>query len=234
MKYMLLALLLLFALSLSTQPLLGAANVSPRASIPAAITSGKKLQTGLSYYIVPAMQTITKCGKYECLNAEGLPLASIGESCPLDVVVVQRSFGLPLSFSPVNPDEGVVIPMSTDLNFIFSIGRTICAEYSPVWKLDHFHAIGYPGWKTIHNWLMMLIRLFFVPACTFISSISAKMLVCLWMRMAVGVWLLAMFHAKSCSSEPDQIKLLCNKCMNEMCGTKQMLHEIVGKSNVKI
>ena len=180
------------------------------------------------------MQTITKCGKYECLNAEGLPLASIGESCPLDVVVVQRSFGLPLSFSPVNPDEGVVIPMSTDLNFIFSIGRTICAEYSPVWKLDHFDAIGYPGWKTIHNWLMMLIRLFFGPACTFISSISAKMLVCLWMRMAVGVWLLAMFHTKSCSSEPDQIKLLCNKCMNEMCGTKQMLHEIVGKSNVKI
>ncbi|RDX96057.1 hypothetical protein CR513_21332, partial [Mucuna pruriens] len=134
MKNIFVACVLLFALT--SQPLLGAAEAAPE---PVIDTSGKKLQSDLSYYIVPAVRSFTRCGRYECLNAEGLSLASIGESCPLDVVLVQRSHGLPLTFAPVDPKKGVV-RVSTDLNIMFSTDRTSCAEYSPVWKLDHFDA----------------------------------------------------------------------------------------------
>jgi len=158
MKNIVLAFVLLFVLS--SQPLLRATDA---AAEPVVDTSGKQVQVGQSYYIIPAMRTFTRCGKFECLNAEGLSLANIGESCPLDVVVVQRSFGLPLSFSPVNTNEGVVLE-STDLNIMFSTDPSSCDEYSPVWKLDHSGGskgewfvttggcVGKPGWKTIRNW----------------------------------------------------------------------------------
>ncbi|QCD92522.1 Kunitz inhibitor ST1-like [Vigna unguiculata] len=133
MKNTVLAFVLLFALSLQV-PLLRATDAPAEAVVD---MSGKKLQVGESYFIVPAMRTFTRCGKFECLNAEGLSLANIGESCPLDVVVVQRSLGLPLSFSPLDANEGVVLE-STDLNIIFSTDRTSCDEYSLVWKLNHF------------------------------------------------------------------------------------------------
>ncbi|KAG4991827.1 hypothetical protein JHK87_025284 [Glycine soja] len=160
MKNILLVFVLLFGLV--SQPLLGAVDALPEAVID---TSGTELQPGLSYYVVPAMRSFTRCGKFECLNAEGLSLASIGESCPLDVVVEQRSFGLPLSFSPLDTNESVV-RVSTDLNIMFCTDRTSysCAEYSPVWKLDHFDvskgkwfvttggSMGNPSWETIRNW----------------------------------------------------------------------------------
>ncbi|KAG2384992.1 Miraculin protein [Vigna angularis] len=133
MKSILIAFVLLFALS--SQPLLGAADASPEQVVD---TSGKKLRVGLS-------------------------IASLDESCPLDVVLVRGSLGLPLSFSPVDPKKGVV-RVSTDLNIMFSTDHTSCAEYSPVWKLDHFDvakgqwfvttggSVGNPSWGTIRNW----------------------------------------------------------------------------------
>ncbi|KAK7270709.1 hypothetical protein RJT34_26066 [Clitoria ternatea] len=157
MNTILLAFVLLFALT--SEPFLGAAEASPEQVVD---TSGKKLRAGLSYYIVPVMP-LTRCGRYgRCRSYEGLAVASIGESCPLDVVVVNGR-GLPLSFSPVDPNKGVV-RVSTDLNIVFSTDRTSCAEYSPVWKLDHFDvskrqwfvttggSMGNPGWETIQNW----------------------------------------------------------------------------------
>jgi len=158
MKNMLLAFVLLFALS--SQALLGAADASPEQVID---TSGKKLRAGLSYYIVPAVP-FTRCPRYgRCMKSGGLSLASIGESCPLDVVAVPGSRGLPLSFSPIDPKKGVV-RVSTDLNIMFSTDHTSCGEYSAVWKLDHFDvakgqwfvttggSVGNPGWGTIRNW----------------------------------------------------------------------------------
>lgn len=159
MKNILLAFVLLFALI--SQPLLGSADASPEQVVD---TSGKKLRAGLSYYIVPAVP-LTRCGSYggRCMGSGGLSLASIGESCPLDVVVVPGSHGLPLTFSPVNPNKGVV-RVSTDLNILFTTDHTSCAEYSPVWKLDQFDvskgkwfvttggSMGNPGWATVRNW----------------------------------------------------------------------------------
>ncbi|KAK7380139.1 hypothetical protein VNO78_32587 [Psophocarpus tetragonolobus] len=155
MKYILIALVVVFGLRSEAQ--VGAGDAACEAVVD---TSGKQLQAGHNYYIVSAVRGFTRCGKYECLNVEGLSLASIGESCPLDVVVEQKSFGLPLSFSPVDPNQSVV-RLSTDLNIMFCTDRTSCAEYSPVWKLDasqgHWFVTtggseGNPGWKTINNW----------------------------------------------------------------------------------
>ncbi|XP_014495119.1 kunitz trypsin inhibitor 2-like [Vigna radiata var. radiata] len=159
MKNLLLAFVLLFALS--SQPLLGAADASPEQVVD---TSGKKLRVGLRYYIVPVTPYIG-CSRYGiCFKSGGLSLASLGESsCPLDVVFVGGSRGLPLSFSPVDPKKGTV-RVSTDLNIMFSTDHTRCAKYSPVWKLDHFDvakgqwfvttggSVGNPGWGTIRNW----------------------------------------------------------------------------------
>ncbi|XP_020213900.1 miraculin [Cajanus cajan] len=158
MKNIYLAFVLLIALS--SQPLLGAADASPEQVVD---TSGKKLRAGVGYYIVPAVP-FTRCGRYgRCISGGGLSLASIGESCPLDVVLVPGSHGLPLTFSPVDPKKGVV-RVSTDLNIMFSTDRTSCPEYSTVWKLDHFDvskrqwfvttggSLGKPGWQTIRNW----------------------------------------------------------------------------------
>ncbi|TKY44941.1 miraculin protein [Spatholobus suberectus] len=84
MKNILLAFVLLVALI--SQPLLGAADAPPE---PVVDTSGKKLQAGLNYYIVPAVRGYTRCGKYECLNAEGLSLASIVRTiCQMNFAVV--------------------------------------------------------------------------------------------------------------------------------------------------
>ncbi|XP_027359395.1 kunitz trypsin inhibitor 2-like [Abrus precatorius] len=158
MKNTLLAFVLLFAFS--SQPLLGEAEASPEQVVD---TLGKKLRAGLSYYIIPAMP-LTKCGRYgKCRSGGGLALASIGESCPLDVVVVDGYHGLPITFSPIDPKKGMV-RVSTDLNIMFTTHRTSCAEYSLVWKLDNFDvskrqwfvitggSMGNPGWETIHNW----------------------------------------------------------------------------------
>lgn len=159
MNNTLLSIVLLCALSLSTQALLGAADASPKQVVD---TSGKKLRAGANYYIVPSVP-ITRCGSYgRCMPRDGgFALASIGESCPLDVVIVDRYHRLPVTFTPLNPKKGVV-RVSTDLNIQFS-AATSCPQ-STVWKLDRFDAstnqwfvttggiVGNPGWQTIRNW----------------------------------------------------------------------------------
>ncbi|XP_028805593.1 miraculin-like [Neltuma alba] len=147
MKITFVAFVLLFAFA--TKPLLRAADAAPEQVVD---TSGKVLRAGANYYVFPAPATP---------NGSGLSLASIGEECPLDVVVVQGYSGLPLSFTPVNPKKGVV-RVSTDLNVVFS-GDTDCPQ-SNVWKLDDYDdttgqwfvttggVIGNPGWQTVNNW----------------------------------------------------------------------------------
>ncbi|CAI9773865.1 unnamed protein product [Fraxinus pennsylvanica] len=112
--------------------------------------TGKALRTGIDYYILPVIRG----------RGGGLTLASINETCPLDVVQEQMEVkdGLPLTFTPVDPNKGV-ISVSTDLNIKFS-AASICVQ-STVWKLDesagkYFVTTGgvdgNPGRETISNW----------------------------------------------------------------------------------
>ncbi|CAL5184911.1 unnamed protein product [Lathyrus oleraceus] len=160
MKITLLAFILLFAF-LSSQPFLGAADASNDQVVD---ILGKKLRAYASYYILPVLP-IHKCGPYDKCRSSGssLALASIGrKTCPLDVVVVDKYQGLPLTFTPVNPKKGV-IRVSTDLNIKFA-SRPTCLHHSMVWKLDSFDVYkrqwfvttggvaGNPGPETINNW----------------------------------------------------------------------------------
>ncbi|CAL9029490.1 unnamed protein product [Prunus brigantina] len=129
-----------------------AADAAPS---PVLDITGKKLQTGTNYYILPVMRG----------RGGGLTLARTSKttSCPLDVVQEQHEFshGLPLTFLPVNPKKGVV-RVSTDYNIKFS-AATICVQ-STVWKLDKFDkqtgqwfvtsggVEGNPGRQTTSNW----------------------------------------------------------------------------------
>lgn len=76
-----------------------AADAAPS---PVLDITGKKLQTGTNYYILPVMHG----------RGGGLTLARTSKttSSPLDVVQEQHEFshGLPLTFLPVNPKKGVV------------------------------------------------------------------------------------------------------------------------------
>ncbi|CAK9171368.1 unnamed protein product [Ilex paraguariensis] len=115
--------------------------------------AGKKLRTGVDYYILPVFRGM----------GGGLTLASPGnDTCPLDVVQEQHEVdnGFPLTFSPVNPKKGV-IRESTDLNIKFS-AATICVQ-STVWKIDYDKSLrqyfvtsggveGNPGRETTDNW----------------------------------------------------------------------------------
>ncbi|XP_054792170.1 miraculin-like [Prosopis cineraria] len=146
MKITLVAFALLFALT--TNPLLGTAGPAPEQVVD---TSGKILRAGANYYVIPVPNP----------NGGGLALASIGKTCPMDVVAVQGYRGLPLSFTPVNAKKGV-IRVSTDLNVVFS-ASTDC-DQSNVWKLDDYDdttgqwfvttggAVGNPGPQTVSNW----------------------------------------------------------------------------------
>ncbi|XP_057443448.1 miraculin-like [Lotus japonicus] len=151
MNTMLLAFFLLFAL-ISQHPLLGAAEASPEQVVD---ITGKKLIAG-AYYNVLLTTPYTKCA-----NPQGLGLSSIGETCPLDVVVVNRQHNSPLRFTPLNPKKGVV-RVSTDLNVMFAPNAT-CPYHSPVWKLDCYGVegecvvstdgfVGKPGAESIGNW----------------------------------------------------------------------------------
>ncbi|XP_054800279.1 miraculin-like [Prosopis cineraria] len=160
MKTLMLAFVLLYTLSISIQPLLVAADSSPKEVVD---TSGKILRAGTNYYILPAVP-ITRCrvpnGRCRIQQA-GFSLASVGEYCPLDVVVVERYQAQPVTFTPINPKKGV-IRISTDLNIQFC-GYSKCPQ-STVWKLDRFDysskqwfvttggIVGKPGWETINNW----------------------------------------------------------------------------------
>ncbi|PIN11664.1 hypothetical protein CDL12_15729 [Handroanthus impetiginosus] len=113
-----------------------------------------KLRAGVNYYILPVIRG----------RGGGLTLASTGnETCPLSVVQEQLEVknGLPLTFRPVNSENGVV-RVSTDQNIKFSAG-SVCVQ-STVWKLDsrdestgqYFITTGgvegNPGRETISNW----------------------------------------------------------------------------------
>ncbi|XP_057446640.1 miraculin-like [Lotus japonicus] len=151
MNTMLLAFLLLFAL-ISQQPLLGAAEASPEQVVD---ITGKKLIAGAYYNVLLTMPyTNSK-------SPEGLALSSIGEKCPLDVVVVNRYHSSPLRFTPLNTKKGVV-RVSTDLNVMFAPNAT-CPYHSPVWKLDYYSVegesvvttdgfVGKPGAESLDNW----------------------------------------------------------------------------------
>ncbi|KAH7550621.1 hypothetical protein JRO89_XS13G0233200 [Xanthoceras sorbifolium] len=134
-----------------TEALVVTADAAPD---PVLDISGKKLQAGTDYYILPVVRG----------RGGGLTLASTGkETCPLDVVQEQQEVanGLPLTFSPVNIKKGVV-SLSTDLNIKFS-AASICVQ-STVWKLDNFDKSlgqwfvttggveGNPGRETVSNW----------------------------------------------------------------------------------
>ncbi|KAK6921317.1 Proteinase inhibitor I3, Kunitz legume [Dillenia turbinata] len=121
---------------------------------PVLDTNENIIQAGTDYYILPVLR-----GK-----GGGVTLAGVrNETCPLYVVQEQleASIGLPLTFTPVNPREGVVHD-STDLNIKFS-AATICVQ-STVWKLEDYDEAtgqrfvgsggveGNPGRETISNW----------------------------------------------------------------------------------
>ncbi|KAK2367414.1 miraculin [Trifolium repens] len=150
MKIAFLAFVLLFAF-LSSKPFLGAADASNEQVVD---TLGKKLRADANYYIIPVIPVFR--------GGTSIGLTNNGQSYPLDVAVVNRYQGLPLTFKPVNPKKGV-IRVSTDLNIKFSSRRTI-PDRSTVWKLDRFDfskrqwfvttggVVGNPSWETINNW----------------------------------------------------------------------------------
>ena len=154
MKTASLASLVLILLALSSQSLLGEAETSPEQVLD---TSGKVLREGVNYNILISMPYTS------CRSPQGLGLSKIGNSCPLDVVVVDINHRLPLRFIPVNPKKGV-IRVATDLNIMFPDRNVTCPHHSTVWKVDNFHVskghrlvttggvVGYPGRETIGNW----------------------------------------------------------------------------------
>ena len=112
---------LFLLLALSSQPL----SVSSKASLSQVLdVLGKKLRTDSDYYIIPA-------------NGGDISLeSSIGEPCPLHVVVVKhrQGLGFPLRLAPVKGD----IRVSTDLNIMLGNGDDRCPNYSVAWKIDPY------------------------------------------------------------------------------------------------
>lgn len=117
-------------------------------------TDGKKLRSGVNYYILPFIRG----------RGGGITAARVGnKTCPLDVAQDQDeiSNGLPLTFMPVDPKKGV-IRVLTDHNIKFSAAST-CVQ-STVWKLDEFDEStgklfvttggveGNPSIQTLSNW----------------------------------------------------------------------------------
>ncbi|KAI8540793.1 hypothetical protein RHMOL_Rhmol08G0012500 [Rhododendron molle] len=123
---------------------------------PVLDVEGNELRKGIDYYVLPVIRG----------NSGGLTLSSTSNAttaCPLDVVQEQREvdYGLPLTFSPVNPKKGL-IRVSTDTNIKFSVA-IVCVR-STVWRLDGYDESvgksfvtaggieGDPGRETISNW----------------------------------------------------------------------------------
>ncbi|KAJ1417993.1 Proteinase inhibitor I3, Kunitz legume [Sesbania bispinosa] len=114
-------------------------------------TSGKKVQAGSKYYIVPVSSSP---------RVTGIGFGTVDEEdCPLDVAVWDDFKGLPAVFTPVSQKNiGVVI--DTDLNIYFPV-VTDCDD-STVWVLQETDqgtrtvvvggVLGNPGSKTIDNW----------------------------------------------------------------------------------
>ncbi|KAI3501170.1 hypothetical protein L1887_29031 [Cichorium endivia] len=115
--------------------------------------TGKIVRPGINYYVMPAARDG---------SSGGITLAATGNmSCPSGVAQLRTDeYGMPLTFSPVNPKKGV-IRLSTDLNIKFS-GSTSCNE-SNVWEFKYDEDMkqyfvmvggveGNPGSETISNW----------------------------------------------------------------------------------
>ncbi|KAL8200857.1 hypothetical protein R6Q57_012196 [Mikania cordata] len=131
-------------------------SVLPASSAPDPVLdiTGKNLQPGINYYIMPAARGGSRGG-----IAQGP--TSPNKTCPLGVTQLQtHKNGLPLTFSPVNPKKQV-IRLSTDVNIKFS-GPISCNE-SNVWRLEYDEAMkqyfvtvggveGNPGRTTLDNW----------------------------------------------------------------------------------
>ncbi|KAJ1388569.1 Proteinase inhibitor I3, Kunitz legume [Sesbania bispinosa] len=137
---------LVLFLALSTKALAG----RPPAPEQVVDTSGKKVQAGSKYYIVPVSSSP---------RVTGIAFGTVDEQdCPLDVAVVDDDKGLPAVFTPANQKNGVVI--DTDLNIYFPV-ETDCGD-STVWVLQETDqgtrtvvvggVLGNPGSKTIDNW----------------------------------------------------------------------------------
>lgn len=147
---LILSCLLLF---FTTKPVPGLAGSSAATVLD---ISGKRLQKGVDYYILPVIRG----------RGGGLKLANArNKTCPLDVVQDQFevSNGLPLTFSPMNPRE-CFVHESTDLNIKFSAAPATTCIQSKVWKLDSYDdslgqwfvtsggVEGNPGPQTVSNW----------------------------------------------------------------------------------
>lgn len=145
-----LSLILLFSISTTFLVAVDAA------SSPVLDVEGNELRTGTDYYIFPAVRG----------NGGGLTLSATSNgtiTCPPNVVQEPNEVdnGLPLTFSPVDPNESVV-RVTTDTNIKFS-AATICVQ-STVWRLDDYNESvgkffvttggveGNPGRETLSNW----------------------------------------------------------------------------------
>ncbi|KAD7478507.1 hypothetical protein E3N88_01643 [Mikania micrantha] len=111
------------------------------------------LRSGLSYYILPAIQG----------RGGGITLAPtvINQTCPLDVVQEKsdQRTGLPMTFIPINASKDSIIREFTDLNIQFT-GVTVCGQPA-VWRLEVMNGqwffssrgtVGNPGRDTLFNW----------------------------------------------------------------------------------
>ncbi|KAJ1377261.1 Proteinase inhibitor I3, Kunitz legume [Sesbania bispinosa] len=145
MKITLFALVLLLALC--TKALAG----RPPAPEQVVDTSGKKVQAGSKYYIVPVSSSP---------HVTGIAFGTVDEQdCPLDVAVWDDFKGLPAVFTPVS-QKNIGVVLDTDLNIYFP-AVTDC-EDSTVWALPENDqgtrtvavggVLGNPGSKTIDNW----------------------------------------------------------------------------------
>ncbi|MED6143227.1 hypothetical protein PIB30_004315 [Stylosanthes scabra] len=144
--------LLFFLIFLITKPKLGSAG--GRAPEKVVDTSGKIVRAGVNYHFVPASSNNV---------IGGLSFTSIGIfTCPLSVIFVNGSKGIPLVFTPVNPKKGVV-RVNTDLNINFAYGDSMCPG-PMVWNVANRDnstgerflttdgVVGNPGRKTVANW----------------------------------------------------------------------------------
>ncbi|CAK8532321.1 unnamed protein product [Lathyrus sativus] len=120
--------------------------------------SGKKLITGVKYYILPVIR-----GKGGGLNVANVNnLNSNNNTCPLYVVQekLEVNNGGAVTFTPYNANQGVILT-STDLNIKSYVTKTTCTQsqvwkllkvLSGVWFLSTGGVEGNPGINTIVNW----------------------------------------------------------------------------------
>ncbi|KAL5729830.1 hypothetical protein ACHQM5_002726 [Ranunculus cassubicifolius] len=128
-------------------------QVSNAATEPVRDTNGKKVISGVNYYILPVARG----------RGGGLALDVHTGKCPLDVVQeeYELSSGYPVTFKPTSIKKGI-IRVSTDLNFKFG-AVTRCGDKT-VWRLKNYDEVtkqwfvtsagveGNPGQKTVGNW----------------------------------------------------------------------------------